>query len=264
MRFVCGVDLGQARDYTAVAIVERREAARVWAVRHLERYALGTPYPEIVEGIRSLMNRSPLRGDSQLVVDATGVGRPVFDLFRRGGMGRRVVGITIHGGDAVIPDKAISGYRVPKRDIVSTLQLLLQQRRIKIAPGLRDADILLKELQNYKIHISESGHDSYGTWRSGDHDDLVFAVGLAIWLGQKYMSLPPGPPEAVTPVGPEAKEFFSRLVDNQRTPNPDLFAFSDGRLGGPSRLPGSIETRPGITGAVSHVIRTGVDLKGHD
>lgn len=257
MKFVCGVDLGQARDYTAVAVAERMAAERVWAVRYLERYPLGTSYPDIVERIRFLMNRSPLRGDSQLAVDATGVGRPVFDLLRLGGIGCRVAGISIHGGDTVLPDRALSGYRVPKREIVSILQLLLQQRRIKIAPGLRDAETLLKEMQAFKVHISEStGHDSYGTWRSGEHDDLVLAVGLAIWLGQRYMPLPAGPPEELTPLGPLAMDFFSRLSDDQGTCNPDLFAVGDYRSGGPSRLPRSYEVRPGITGAVTHVIRT--------
>lgn len=245
MRFVCGVDLGQARDYTAVAIVERQAAERVWAVRYLERYPLGTPYPETVERVEALMNRPPMRGDSQLVLDATGVGRPVFDLFRRGGMGRRVVGITIHGGDAVVLDRALSGYRVPKRDIVGTLDLHLQQQRLKIAPGLRDADVLLKELQNYKIHISDSGHDSYGTWRSGDHDDLVLAVGLAIWVGQRYMPLPPGPPEAVTPIGPLAKEFFSGLEPQAFLQDPDQFAMGNFDAGIGHAGPGRTKIRIG-------------------
>jgi hypothetical protein len=257
MRFVCGVDLGQARDFTAIAIAERMAAERVWAIRYLERYPLGTSYPEVAERIRSLMNRRPVRGDSALAVDATGVGRPVFDLLRRGGMGCRVAGITVHGGDAVTPDKALSGFRVPKREIISTLQLLLQQRRLKIAPGLRDAETLLKELNAFRVHISEStGHDSYGAWRSGDHDDLVFAAGLAIWVGQRYMPLPSGPPEVVGEVGPLVKEFFEGLEPEKGAPNPDLFAVGDYRPVGVSRSPQGHETRPGITGQVTHVIRT--------
>lgn len=228
MRFVVGVDLGQARDYTAVAIAERHEAERIWAIRYLKRFELGTPYPEIVEQVRVLMSQNPLRGESVLAVDATGVGRPVFDLLRRAGMGCRVTGIGITGGDTVTPDRALSGFRVPKRDLVGTLQLLLQQRRIKIAPRLREAEVLLKELRDFKVRISDAtGHDSYGAWRSGEHDDLVLAAGIGIWLGNRYMPLPPGPPEEVRPVGALVKEFFAGLTNNQRTPSPDLFAVGD-------------------------------------
>src|SRR5664280_1039029 len=133
MRYVVGLDLGQASDFTAVAILEPFHAERVWAVRNLARFPLHTPYTTIVEQVRRLTNAWPLRGDSHLVVDETGVGRPVIDLLRKPGLGCRLVRVTIHGGDKVTTG---DGYGVPKRDIVSTQQLLLQQRRLKIAAGL--------------------------------------------------------------------------------------------------------------------------------
>lgn len=225
MRFVVGVDLGQVRDFTAVAIAERQDEERVWGIRYLKRFELGTPYPDIVEQLRVLMNHSPLRGASVLAADATGVGRPVFDLLRKAGMGCRVTGIGITGGDVVTPDRALSGFKVPKRDVVGILQLLLQQRRLRISRRLREAEILLKELKDFKVRISDStGHDSYGAWRTGEHDDLVLAAGIGIWLGNRYRPLPPGPPEDGPPVGPLARQFIAGLTTDQRTPNPDVFA----------------------------------------
>ena len=58
--YYLGLDLGQRRDHTAMAVVERRETrlayqapqfSEVW-VRYLERVALGTPYPRVVERVR--------------------------------------------------------------------------------------------------------------------------------------------------------------------------------------------------------------------
>ena len=254
MMYVVGLDLGQASDFTAVAILERFPAKRVWAVRNLFRFPLGTPYTVIVEGIRRLMNAWPLRGNSHLVVDGTGVGRPVLDLLRRPGLGCRPVSVTIHGGDRVTTG---SGYGVPKRDIVSTLQLLLQQGRFKIAASLLDAKALFAELASFGVRISDSGHDTYCAGRANEHDDLVNAVGLACWYGQHVWSLPSGPPEPVreVPRG-EADDFFEFLRAEEGRRNPDFFVVGDYRPGGPSRLPRSHQTRPGITGVVSHVIRT--------
>lgn len=189
MKYYVGLDLGQARDYTAVAILERSQKECTWGVRHLHRFPLGTPYPSLVESTRDLVRRPPLLGNVQLVIDATGVGRPVLDIFRRGNMGHRVVGVSIHGGDAVSQDPSISGYRVPKRDLVSNLQLLFQQRRLRIPTNLRESDILIQELRSFRVQISDAGHDSYGAWRSGEHDDMVLAVALAAWMAQRHRPL---------------------------------------------------------------------------
>src|SRR5215213_1022154 len=71
-------------------------------LRHMERYELGTPYPEIIEHVIRLLTRHPFRAHldhTRLLVDATGVGRPVVDSFRAQGV--YPIGITIHGGDTV-------------------------------------------------------------------------------------------------------------------------------------------------------------------
>jgi hypothetical protein len=71
--------------------------------------------------------------------------------------------------------------RVPKRNLVSTVQVYLQSGRLKIAGKLPEADTLARELQNFQVKINDNAHDSYGAWREGTHDDLVLAVALALW-----------------------------------------------------------------------------------
>ena len=39
---------------------------------------------------------------------------------------------------------------------------------------------------HFKVKIDpQTAHDSYSAWREADHDDLVLAVALACWLGEK-------------------------------------------------------------------------------
>ena len=181
--FHVGLDLGQASDYTAIAIVEKAgehgDTGAALNVRHLQRYPLGTTYPAIVEAVAGIVAVLPDR--AVLAVDATGVGRPVVDLLRAAGL--RPIAVTVTGGDTATNEGM--NWRIPKRELVTGVQLALQQGRLRIARALPEAETLIRELNNYKVTISETGHDSYGAWRESDHDDLVFAVGLAVWSANR-------------------------------------------------------------------------------
>jgi hypothetical protein len=196
--FYIGLDLGQAQDYTAIAVVERkgfRYEAKPdeYHIRHLERPKLGTPYPAIVDRVRQLMTSGPLINRTALVVDKTGVGAPVVDMFRKAGL--RPVAITITGGNSV--GSGDGGYHVPKRDLVTTLQVLFQTGRLKVAAGLPEARTLVEELLNFKVKINvKTAHDSYEAWREGIHDDLVLAVALACWYGERHKKMTPVPKPA--------------------------------------------------------------------
>ena len=75
---------------------------------------------------------------------------------------------------------------MPKRDLVSTISVLLQTERLKVAESLQDAALLVQELLNFRVKIDPlTAHDSYGAWREGQHDDLVLAVALASWYGER-------------------------------------------------------------------------------
>jgi len=185
--YFVGLDLGQAADYTALVVLERDMTdgeATTFAARHLERYPLHTSYPAIVFGVAELLARAPLSAGAQLVVDHTGVGRPIVDMLRRERLPGRMIPVTITGGAGVTKDPQ-GGYSVPKRELVSTTQVLLQDGRLKIAPELPHAATLVRELENFRVTISQAGHDSYAAWREGTHDDLVLALALAVWGGQR-------------------------------------------------------------------------------
>jgi hypothetical protein len=218
---IVGVDLGQQRDPTAIAVVERgyvpsgplynahyfykgREihAAREpvsleYHVRHLERPPLGTSYVDVVERILELLKSL---GDEEIViaVDTTGVGRPVADWLKvrlnewlDEDEGTRIdaAWITITGGDSVTKvGEAGGGLRVPKRDLASAPLVLMQNGQLKIAAEMPLSETLKRELLSFRVKINiATGHDSYEAWREGDHDDLVLAVAMACWCGERYL-----------------------------------------------------------------------------
>ncbi len=196
--FVIGLDLGQKQDYTAVAVVERVEQCSdhedrpLLNLRHLERYALGTPYGEqmdrVAQLVKTLQRRINLVRPPQpeLIVDATGVGVGVVEMLKERGLKYRAVSIT--GGTAESHSKG--AYHVPKRNLVSRAVAPFEGRRLKIARGMRLVPELVKELENFKVKVNvRTAHDSYEAWRETDHDDLVLALALACWWAEKRPAL---------------------------------------------------------------------------
>jgi hypothetical protein len=189
--FVLGLDLGQSTDYTALAALEvvrgpdparKGREANHYAVRHLERLKLGTPYPEMVEHVGKRTRAPELRGFS-MAVDYTGVGRPVVDMLYAAALPVALCPILITSGNAVTQEKDGS-YHVPKRHLVANLQVLLQSGRLKIARGHPEAAVLVKELAEYKVKITAAANETFNA-REGQHDDLVLAVAMAAWLGER-------------------------------------------------------------------------------
>jgi hypothetical protein len=178
--YYSGLDLGQARDYSALAVTELEHSGDdpVCLIRHLERWPLGTKYTAIAEDMEKKLSGGPLAG-SDLIVDHTGVGRGVVDTFRERPGLARLHAVTITGGDKENRDG--NDWRVPKRDLVGCVQILLQAGRLKIAPRLREARTLTEEMSAFQVKITDAGNDTYGAWREGQHDDLVLAVALSCW-----------------------------------------------------------------------------------
>jgi hypothetical protein len=207
--YFVGLDLGEKRDPTALALLERRGTTAEpqtlsFQVKHLQRFRLGTSYPEIVRTVTAMLMRSEFMRDEEiqrgahievrrswvqttLVIDNTGLGQPVTELFRQAEPRAEIVSVTITGGDKVTNDA--DSYRVPKRTLVAGAQVALQTRRLQIGAALPFADTLVRELENFKVKINDNANDIYGA-RSGEHDDLVLAVCLAVWAGNTFDNSP--------------------------------------------------------------------------
>jgi hypothetical protein len=225
--YLLGLDLGKMRDFTALVVLRQTTRPTGRMVPAVARFNLrhGTTYREVPEteftyellhadrwrgrSYRSVVpeihrverelwertnrehldagGRHALDTEIALVVDMTGVGIAVVDDLRANGLA--CIGVTITGGDSVT--RSGEDVRVPKRELVGTLQVLLQANRLAIpdAAALPLAGVLVAELENFRATIKLStGHDTYGAgedWRDRSHDDLVLALAMAAWHGEQ-------------------------------------------------------------------------------
>lgn len=189
-----GVDLGKVRDPSAIVVVEAfwhakpagptfdepnrtRTLTPAYHVTHIERFDLGTPYPVVVDRV---LDVGANVGAYFCVVDATGVGTAVVDMFsaaqqERGTSWPRVDPFTLTGGEHG-GDRSIS-----KVDLTGAIKRLTSTGALVIdPPDQPNAAKLIQELQDFEVRITERGHDRYGSATESAHDDLVIALGLAI------------------------------------------------------------------------------------
>jgi len=194
MYFV-GIDLGKRRDYTGISINERKiiydKEYRVgnrlpdiievkYYTKYLYRPPLGTSYQKIITFTKTLLNHPKIKNDYALVIDATGVGEAVAEMFVSAEL--NPVWIKITSGNKYNPTD--EGYNVPKLEIISVLQVLLQNARYKVSKKLQLASHFLKELQNFKYKMSDSGIMTMEADKETIHDDLVLSVGIAMWYAE--------------------------------------------------------------------------------
>ncbi len=194
--YFLGLDLGQAADYSALAILERTEKtleipypdkpARIekkwhFACRELKRWPLGTPYTSLVTEIEVLTAKPPL-AKANLVVDGTGVGRPVVDMFRNARLAAILVPVMITSGNK---ESLQDGYHhVAKNILISTLQVLLQQRRLQFSRTLPETSALIQELQNFRVKVTSAANEVFSA-REGTKDDLLLALAMTCWRGER-------------------------------------------------------------------------------
>jgi hypothetical protein len=181
-----GVDIGQVTDPTAIAILQRHDRHSLRCI-WVERLPLGTPYHQIIDRVAEHKAKV---GKATIAWDETGVGRPVVEQGKARIRGVQHIGITITGGANPSFNK---GWHVPKRHLITNLQVLLQTGTLKIAGGIKDIDLkaLVDELNEYSIEITAKAHETYGPWREGDHDDLVLALAVGAYVPVKLGLIEP-------------------------------------------------------------------------
>src|ERR671921_1003880 len=219
-RYSVGVDLGQANDFTAIAVLEKTiappetalfapvgespsnrlvEGSVVYDLVYLKRPKLGTPYDTIAKRVADLVCELEPQGafgelgQVTLSVDGTGVGRGVVDMidteFKRRGATSKAVPrvdfrrVSVTGSQTTLkrPTRSNGYWSVPKKDLVFPAVAAFQQGKIRIGK-VNDRDALVNELKNYKRTTNiATGGMQFEPWRESDHDDLLFAVCLALW-----------------------------------------------------------------------------------
>ena len=187
--YVLGLDLGRIRDHSTLAIMERTRKpdnaglAETWyTVRHLCRWPLKTSYTTVMAELAEVVKRPPLSWPV-LVVDQTGVGQAVVDCLVQAQLSATVVPIMITSSSGKSRTDGKQWF-VPKRELVFCLQGLLRSNRLQIAP-LPERSALAHELMAFQVSVTKSGSETFAARSERDHDDLVLAVALATWWGER-------------------------------------------------------------------------------
>jgi hypothetical protein len=197
--FVLSADLGQSQDPTAIAVLKHRkifshhstgsrtQIGERFDVCHLARLPLGLAYPQVVQEVRMLMARKPVAGNCELIVDETGVGRAVADLFDTTGL--RPTRLTITAG--IEQGWAHGSWHVSKQILISTLDARLHTGELGFAKELHEASAMELELTDFRRKVSVAGRYTFEA-RVGKHDDLVLAVAIGLWccVGRPVMPQP--------------------------------------------------------------------------
>lgn len=185
---VIGVDLGQARDSTAIVVTRLVEGTGGrWRheVVSLARAPLNTDYNDVAEALAYMREQVPVLRRAPLVIDATGVGRAVYNLFTARGL--TPTGVTCTGGGGTgraTMDEASGLYRVAKLDLVSHFHALLERDNLWVCMDLPLAQALLEELGSFELRATPAANLQFGA-SSGKHDDLAFALFLAVFFGDR-------------------------------------------------------------------------------
>ena len=195
-----GLDLGQRRDHSALAIVERRVkvASRMdyakWrqteeveaeplVVRHLERMELGTQYFGVAQRVKEVVEWPGLAGRKILAVDATGVGMPVVEMLAEQRMGCELRPVVMTGGMGQSTDGVM--WHVAKVDLMAGLREALERGELKFAGEVAEGERLVEEMMSVTVGIRQTGRERVGADGCGEHDDLVIAVALACWAARQ-------------------------------------------------------------------------------
>jgi hypothetical protein len=189
-RYVIGLDLGPPAAFTALAVIERSDSDvadtdPTYAVRHLHRFPPGTSYERVAKAVFDLRATETLE-DAPVVVDITATGSAVLEAVRAGVSEWALTAAILTAGHHA--ECVSGGWSVPKKDLVTGLQLLLQGRRLAIPLALPEADLLTRELGTFRSRASLAVDPAQAEWREGRDDDLVLAVALGCWHAARLPS----------------------------------------------------------------------------
>jgi hypothetical protein len=175
-----------------------RTLVRIYELVYLDEMR-GVSYPMIAKRLWEVTQNPQIAQDYSIVIDATGVGVAVIDLMRAPPYQLSPVGVTVTAGREITMSDF--GYNVPKRDVVTNLELLYQTGRIKVA-RMKHADTFRDQLKYFTKQTTPTGQPAWGNQSDSIHDDFVMGGALGLWYAEKIM------PSTITLPGGKAEEKY--------------------------------------------------------
>jgi hypothetical protein len=152
--YVIGVDLARIRDYTVLTVMDRQR-------KHVVNQERFTSLAWEVQYMR-IRDIAARYNGALCVVDSTGIGDPICESLRAGGV-------------AVEPYKI--GSHIAKQQLIEKLRVSIEQGRISF-PKI---PAMLYELEIYEYNVTDAGVIRYSA-PDGEHDDTIISLALATWV----------------------------------------------------------------------------------
>jgi len=156
--YLMGIDIAETEDFTVFTMIDVNTNQVVYWKRFQN-----VDYPTQIEQIVATANNY---GGARIVLDTTGLGKPVYEMLLKRGV--------------FVQDFTFTGKS--KEELMQKLRLYISQKWISIP----DEPVLLDELSSfeYKIRNEKTGEPlmnvKYGAPKNY-HDDAVDSLALAVW-----------------------------------------------------------------------------------
>jgi hypothetical protein len=199
--------IGQPHEPGGLVLVERIETLTgefdglrkrwntetVYRVRQIERPEPGTRLTDVADRVGELCSGFS-GGRLTLLVNVTACGRPPVDLL----IERRLKPIPIISTQSDVARRGKGSVHVPAKEMVSSLSILMAERRLQAPRDAANADTLAEQLREFRAKPKPKPTNE--PWRQEETGELVGALMMAVWWGETRLSSllkqPPPPREA--------------------------------------------------------------------
>lgn len=194
--WIISIDIAKNFDRTSIAIFEKcndfqpdgRCVSYIIArdLKQIEKM----PYTELGRLLVRLDSNADLHSNNDLLVDSTGVGEGVCDILEEMGLLPNRVIITSGGHSRIKREsKGFGGFaprttfNVPKAELIDTLKIGLEQRRVRVASGIPFEDDIIMQFSHFVGELTpRTKKITYNNDDPNVHDDIVSSFAMAAWF----------------------------------------------------------------------------------
>ncbi len=148
-------------------------------------------YTELPYYTRELMDVYSVAGDCIFVMDGTGIGLPLFDMYEDAGLDPLKIIFTSGGSistqrgvrSSFSQYGTVQGYGVPKDDLKDALKLVMEQGTFRRAPNLAYKTQEEEQYRNFVGKFNEKTKNiKYENSDDKIHDDIICTDMMAAWI----------------------------------------------------------------------------------
>jgi len=205
-----GLDIGQKNDRTVFSLLEKWQeyghddfigknpvGKPYYKLVYFDRFNIGIPMPQQIDRVKMTYERIVEKYNQSddnkpiikptLAMDLGWVGKALFDQFcqiKSADYGWvDVYGINfLRDGTTVTRDGKI--YGVPKKDLTSSLAVVMENDRLNIPSNINDRAEIISQLAKFTWKISQSGNLTAENLKDSDHDDIPCSLMMAVWFAE--------------------------------------------------------------------------------